>query len=159
MARCTGGAPCPQTGIPHAADPYLCFWPAAAHSSAHSNQVHCKGGLDGRMALEADAAAAAVQTSLTPGWLFPVRTEAVIEKLRAALAKGTHPARLHTILSRARGTGVDSSIIDAAAAQLGPLRARSPRSTPRSQSMPRGSSWRQLARRMNATLAQPTTVF
>ena len=153
MARCTGGTPRPPA-------PECCSIAICTHAErVPPEQVRCKGGLDGRVALEADAAAAAVQTSLTPGWLFPVRTEAVIEKLRAALAKGTHPARLHTILSRARGTGVDSSIIDAAAAQLGPLRARSPRSTPRSQSMPRGSSWRQLARRMNATLAQPTTVL
>jgi len=117
------------------------------------NQVRCKGGLDGKIALEADHAATALITALTPGWLFPVRAEAVIAKLKAALAAGARPSRLHAILSRARPSDVDPSIIDAAAAQLGPAARRAP-SRPKAPSMPTGFAWRKLARQMhNGTYA------
>ena len=119
----------------------------------HPTQVRCKGGLDGKIALEADHAAAAMITALTPGWLFPVRADSVIEKLKAALAAGARPSRLHAILSRARPSDVDPSIIDAAAAQLGPAARRAP-SRPKAPSMPTGGlAWRKLARQRNGTYA------
>ena len=115
--------------------------------------MRCQSGLDAKLALEADNGAAAVLTSLKPGWLFPVRAEAVIDKIKVALAAGAHPARLHMILSRAR-TDVDSNVIDAAAAQLGPAVRRAPSRTIAPTSMPTGLAWRKLARQMNGTYAQ-----
>ena len=107
--------------------------------------VACKSGLDGKMAMDADLAVEAVKGSLTPGWLFPVRAEAVVEKLKAALAAGAHPSRLHAILLSAEGReGVSQTVLQAARVQLGPLVDR-PRVRPLKQPMPAGQSWRALA--------------
>ena len=97
------------------------------------------------MAMDANLAVEAVQGSLTPGWLFPVRAEAVIEKLKAALAAGVHPSRLHDVLASANGhEGVAQSVLQAAHMQLGPL-VDKPRVRPLRQPLPVGQSWRQLA--------------
>ncbi len=81
-----------------------------------------------------------------------MRAEAVLEKLKAALAAGARPSRLHAILSRARLSNVEPSIIDAAAAQLGPAARRAP-ARPKPPTMPAGLAWRKLARQMNGTYA------
>ena len=162
MAGCAGGAPLLATRAPRtpcrartpppppALPPTPTPTPPHPTPSALPNQVRCKGSLEGKVALEADHAAAALVAALTPGWLFPVRAEAVLDQLKAALAAGARPSRLHAILSRARLSNVEPSIIDAAAAQLGPAARRAP-ARPKPPSMPAGLAWRKLARQMNGT--------
>ena len=87
-------------------------------SGRDASHVKCLGGVEGRLAFEADGAVGKLQSVLTPGypaWMFPVRKESVIEQVRLVLRSGVQPWRIHLVLTDARTRDVPDSILRAAA--------------------------------------------
>jgi len=88
--------------------------------------LRCRGGPEGKAAMEADLAAVALDRALTPGWLLGVRAGPAVEQAKLAVQAGLEPFRIRTVLAAARARGVSDDVLSAVRRLLPPAFPPSP---------------------------------